>query len=388
MPVGVIVLLVLAILVYFGVLHRVLDRMRLDDRTALFVLFLMIIGSFFNLTILRRPALVINLGGAVVPIGIAVYLIATADSRAEKIRGTLAAIISGAAIYAATKILNPEEQTMIIDPTYFFAIIAGLVGYLSGRSRRSAFIGGTMGVVLADIAHYVEISVRGIRGRTWIGGAGVFDAVVIAGLLAVALAEVVGETREFAARGPLERPHAGPGGGGGRPEDGEKSDRGEEGGERGPGDDTLTAAFGVAGGSGRGSRTRASHRARGARRRANGRSRPTTSGGAGWEPPMLGSASGAEDIGTMGAPPAGTLSGQATEPSSSLAPGSGLDLTAAQGLPSPDGKVGRGAGEAGAGSVTGVGGVGPARAGGAGSRRGGRKGPGGGRGRKGGGASG
>lgn len=153
MPVGVIVLLIVAILVYFGLLHRVLDRMRLDDRTALFILFLMILGSFFNLTILRNPAFIINIGGALIPIGIAVYLIATADEAKEKTRGVLAAVLSGAAIYGAMKLLNPEEQTMVIDPTYFFGIIAGVIGYLAGRSRRSAFVGGTMGVILADVAH-------------------------------------------------------------------------------------------------------------------------------------------------------------------------------------------------------------------------------------------
>jgi uncharacterized membrane protein len=203
MPVGVIVLLIVAILVYFGLLHRVLDRMRLDDRTALLLIFLMVLGSFLNLTLLRRPALIVNLGGAIVPIGVAVYLVTTADTKREKIRGMVAALISGSAIYLSMKLLNPEEQTMIIEPSYFFAVVAAVVGYLSGRSRRSAFIAGSMGVVLADIAHYVEIAVRGIPGRTWIGGAGAFDTVVLAGLLAVALAEIVGETREYMARGPL-----------------------------------------------------------------------------------------------------------------------------------------------------------------------------------------
>ncbi|HCW51996.1 MAG TPA: hypothetical protein DGR79_08070, partial [Clostridiales bacterium] len=238
-PIGVIALLVVAILVYFGVLHRVLDRMRLDDRTALLILLLMIVGSFFNLTVLRRPPLVINIGGALVPIGIAVYLIATADTRRERVRGTTAAVVSGAAIYLAMKLLNPEEQTMVIEPVYFFALVAGLVGYLSGRSRRSAFIGGMMGIVLADIAHYVEISVRGIRAQTWVGGAGVFDSAVIAGLLAVVLAEVVGETREF-----MVRARTGPDGG--RGAGGEKEDERRAGGDGG---EAFTAAFGVAGGS-------------------------------------------------------------------------------------------------------------------------------------------
>jgi len=279
-PVGVIVLLIVAILVYFGLLHRVLDRMRLDDRTALFILFLMILGSFFNLTILRNPAFIINIGGALIPIGIAVYLIATADEAKEKTRGVLAAVLSGAAIYGAMKLLNPEEQTMVIDPTYFFGIIAGVIGYLAGRSRRSAFVGGTMGVILADVAHYVEISVRRIPGRTWLGGAGVFDSVVIAGLLGVALAEIVGETREFIARGPLKAgedsardespvrggPRAKASRSARKDKKEDKGDRDNAGGgrdgERGGGSgESFLAAFGVGGGSGRTSGSRDSHRA-------------------------------------------------------------------------------------------------------------------------------
>ncbi|MEW6031380.1 MAG: DUF1614 domain-containing protein [Bacillota bacterium] len=231
MPVGLIALLVVAILVYFGLLHRVLDRMRLDDRTALFILFLMIVGSFFSLTLVREPLLSVNIGGAVVPLGVGVYLVATADTRREQVRGTAAAVIAGAAIYAAIKVLNPEEQTMLIEPTYFFGLIAGVVGYLVGRSRRSAFIGGTVGVVLADLAHYVEISVRGVRGATALGGAGVLDAVVIAGLLAVALAEIVGETREYLARGPARTP---------------AGDRGRAGRGGGPGGGRGAAALGLA----------------------------------------------------------------------------------------------------------------------------------------------
>ena len=38
--------------------------------------------------------------------------------------------------------------------------------------------------------------------RTAIGGAGVFDAMIVAGIIAVALAEIVGETRERLSGGP------------------------------------------------------------------------------------------------------------------------------------------------------------------------------------------
>lgn len=213
MPVGTLLLLIAGILVYFGVAHRVLDRMRLTDRAALVIIGLLLIGSFFNLLLLRRPVnLMVNLGGGLVPIGLAIWLIATADTAAERVRGVLAALVSGLAIFVLGRFvmsgLRAEPETMFMEPTYLFGAVAGVVGYLAGRSRRAAFIGGTMGIVLADVAHFVELSARGLRGRTWIGGGGAFDGIVLAGLLAVVLAEVVGETRERLQGGPSPGPRA------------------------------------------------------------------------------------------------------------------------------------------------------------------------------------
>jgi len=198
MPVGSIALLIAIVLVYFGVAHRVLDRMRLTDRQALLILLALIVGSFIDFTLLTRPIeLMVNVGGAIVPIALTVWLLATADSPAEKVRGTVAIFVTGAAIYALAKIIPPEPtDNPFLDPSYVFAGVAGVVGYLAGRSRRSAFIAGMMGIVLADLAQMTENLIAGIAARTWLGGAGVFDTVILAGLLAVVLAEVVGETTE------------------------------------------------------------------------------------------------------------------------------------------------------------------------------------------------
>ncbi len=196
LPIGTVVLIIVGVLIYFGLAHRVLDRMRLTDRTALLLIVLMIAGSFVNVTISQAPELVINVGGAVVPLGIALYLILTADESAEKVRATLAVLVTAGAVYALGKTLNPEEQTMLIDPVYVFAVVAGLVAYVAGRSRRAAFCAGVAGLVLSDLATWVELRRTLTPARIWLGGAGVFDATVIAGLIAVLLAEIVGETRE------------------------------------------------------------------------------------------------------------------------------------------------------------------------------------------------
>ncbi|MCR4398150.1 MAG: DUF1614 domain-containing protein [Firmicutes bacterium] len=203
MPIGVVALLAVAILIYFGLAHRVLDRMRLNDRTALAFIIAFIVGGFLNVTIVRAPAeLMLNIGGGLVPVALAVYLLQTADRAAERTRGTIAAIVTGAAIYGLARLLPAEPPAMLIDPLYAIGIVAGVIGYIAGRSRRGSFVAGTVGVVLADVFQYVELLVRRTPGRTWIGGAGAFDAVVIAGIIAVALSEVVGETRERLQGGP------------------------------------------------------------------------------------------------------------------------------------------------------------------------------------------
>ncbi|MGE5576693.1 MAG: DUF1614 domain-containing protein [Syntrophothermus sp.] len=202
MSAGLILLLVTAALVYFGVAQRVLDRMRLTDRQALLFIALIILGSFFDIPLSRGGAVTINIGGAIIPLALAIWLIATAGTRQEVIRAVTASLATGAVLYGAIKILQFEEMRTIIDPIYIFGIVGGLVAYVMGRSRRSAFIAGIFGVVLVDIAHLVEVGILRIPGGAAIGGAGALDTTILSGLIAVSLAEIIGETRERIQGGP------------------------------------------------------------------------------------------------------------------------------------------------------------------------------------------
>lgn len=193
MPVGVTLLLVLAVLIYFGLLQRTLDRMRLSDKMALAFIGAMAVGTFLP-NIPLGSGLSINIGGGLIPIGLAVYLIATADEREEKIRAIVASLLTGLAVYAGGRLLPSEPETMMVDPLIVFSIFAGLIAYIFGRSRRGAFVAGVMGILISDIIYAVGLA--GQPAGTAIGGAGVFDAAIISGVIGVALCELVGETRE------------------------------------------------------------------------------------------------------------------------------------------------------------------------------------------------
>ncbi|HHV62204.1 MAG TPA: DUF1614 domain-containing protein [Firmicutes bacterium] len=203
MATGVILLLAVSVLVFLGLAHRILDRMHLTDKQALLMLGLMLIGSFIDIPISRyvRPVTV-NVGGALVPLGIAIYILVRADTPTETTRGILSAVVTGGVLYAVSKLFTFEEGHTLVEPIYLFGLIAGVVAYIAGRSRRAAFAGGILGVLIMDIAHLIEVSLRRIPTTVHLGGAGIFDTTVIAGLVAVALAEIAGETFERIGGGP------------------------------------------------------------------------------------------------------------------------------------------------------------------------------------------
>lgn len=216
MPLGLVVLFAVAALIYFGLAHRVLDRMRLTDTQALAFLGLMVGGSFVTIPIAEREgaAISVNVGGALIPLALAVYLLARAGTRAEVLRAVASAAATAAAIVLAGMYLGAPphtEREMWIDPVWLYSLLGGVVAYIAGRSRRAAFVAGTLGVLLADVIHLIRTSASGVRSTVAIGGAGVFDGVVLAGVLSVALAEVFGETRERLQGGPRQgedRPEA------------------------------------------------------------------------------------------------------------------------------------------------------------------------------------
>ena len=199
MSVGMILLVAAAILVFFGVAQRVLDKLALSDRAALLLIALMFLGTLIPNIPLGMVS--VSVGGALIPLGICVYLLIHAGTPKEKWRAIGGAVLTGAAVYALSRLLPDEPERMAIDPMYLYGITGGVVAYLLGRSRRGAFICGALGVMLADIATAIVNWSGGVDQTLVLGGAGIFDAIVISGILGVVLAELMGELFERIARG-------------------------------------------------------------------------------------------------------------------------------------------------------------------------------------------
>lgn len=200
MVAGLALLILAGIAIFLGLAERVLDRLHLTDRQALIAILLMIVGSFVDIPIWPgRPGTTVNLGGAVIPFFLALYVLTRADTAREKQRAVVAAVATFVVLLGIVKGfagLSFEEGHTLIDPIYLYGLIAGVFGYLAGRSRRGAFVAAVLSAIGLDLFQLAEAIWTRSPARVSIGGAGMLDATVLAGVLALGLAEVVGETRE------------------------------------------------------------------------------------------------------------------------------------------------------------------------------------------------
>ncbi len=194
MSFGTLLLMIAAILVLCGLLQRVLDRMYLTDRQALLLIGLMLVGTF--LPGIRLGDVTVHVGGALIPLGVCVYLLIRADTARERWHSILGIFATAALIYLLSTVLPSEAEQMWVEPLWLYGLCGGIVAWLIGRSRRAAFICGVVGLLLADAASFIVAKLQGYTAELHLGGGGIADAGIISGVIAVLLCETVGELLE------------------------------------------------------------------------------------------------------------------------------------------------------------------------------------------------
>lgn len=195
MVLGNILLLIVAGLIYLGVGERVLDHLGLTDKAAIGFVLAMVIGTFITLPFsFGGNTVSFNLGG-LVPIVLGIYVLTRASAK-EVRRCILGIVVTTAIVLAISKLFIFDVNNTFIDSSYLWAIIAAVVAYVIGRSRRAAFVSAVLSINLLDIINFFWMIAIGGRGSVMFGGAGILDVSVIAGLLALILVELVGETLE------------------------------------------------------------------------------------------------------------------------------------------------------------------------------------------------
>lgn len=210
LPIGVLVLLVTPVLLalfYFNLATFSLERLGLSSEAALLLVFASLVGSTVNLPLSRRPVLVqtaprgllryfyyyppavreqviaINLGGAIIPVGLSLYLL----PRAPLIETAITMIVVTAVAKALAK---PTPGVGITLPAFVPPLVSAALAQLlaSEHAAPVAYIGGTLGTLVgADLLNISAVRKMPALMLS-IGGAGVFDGVFLVGIVAALIA--------------------------------------------------------------------------------------------------------------------------------------------------------------------------------------------------------
>ena len=134
------VITALILLIMFGAGQRILDKLRLSDRWAIAILVAIVIGIIIP-PIRIGSMFSFSIGGFLIPFGLCVYLLIRAGWSMDLVRAFSGTILT-ACVILLLEIFLPSEtpENIIIDNTFLYGIVAGLIAYFLGRSRRNAFV--------------------------------------------------------------------------------------------------------------------------------------------------------------------------------------------------------------------------------------------------------
>ncbi len=209
-------LVVLVILIQIRVLRYAYMQLGVSSGAAVFLLFASLLGGYINIPIAELgeetmatqrevtyfgmryvvPALVeapqvvlaVNLGGAVIPTLLSIYLLTKNGLWG---RGLIAILCVAALCHA---IAQPIRGVGIGLPIFVAPIAAAIVALiLSWRyAAPLAYAGGCLGVLIgADLLNLDRLQGIGAPVLS-IGGAGTFDGIFVTGIVAVLLASITG----------------------------------------------------------------------------------------------------------------------------------------------------------------------------------------------------
>ena len=204
-------------LIQFGMFSWAFAKIGIPPEYVFVLLLLCIVGSMINIPVRRiklgsnfddrsvvsfygmryRPphsehpnemVLAVNVGGAVIPAAISLYLLANAS---HPIRMLLAlAVVAFIAYISARPVQGVGIAVPWLIPPFAAAVAAMVFDYQFAAP--AAYVAGTLGTLIgADLLHLNKL--KDLRAPVAsIGGAGTFDGIFLSGVIAVLLAPVGG----------------------------------------------------------------------------------------------------------------------------------------------------------------------------------------------------
>lgn len=175
-------------LIEAGAIAYAFERIGIASQHLITLLAVSLLGSNVNLPLrpaaAGEPRLALNVGGALLPIGLSGYLLATGAAPLLSLLGVVAVAL------LVHRLAEPVPGVGIGVPIFIPPIAAAAAGLLlaPAAAPAAAYVAGTLGTLIgADLMNLGRL--RALGGEiVAIGGAGTFDGIFVTGVLAVLLA--------------------------------------------------------------------------------------------------------------------------------------------------------------------------------------------------------
>ncbi len=207
------IFLIVLIMLMLSAWRQAFVSLGVSPSTAMLLLFGSLIGSYFNIPVAELPqekvvsdqvidffgmeytvpvvhwagtVIAVNVGGAVIPTVMSLYLLFKRDLW---IKG---AIATAAVALILHWLATPVPGVGIAVPVFLPAIATAIVALVLSRDNAAplAYIGGSLGTLIgADLTNLDKVRGLGAPVAS-IGGAGTFDGIFLTGILAVLLASL------------------------------------------------------------------------------------------------------------------------------------------------------------------------------------------------------
>jgi uncharacterized membrane protein len=205
----------LIILIEVGVLEYAYAKLGIGPRHMFALLLLTLLGSYVNIPVAELPAqhvssgrqitffgmtymipfvtqsprtvVAINVGGAVIPTLLSLYLLVKNELYG---RGLIAIALVTLIVHLMAR---PVPGVGIAEPVFIPPLVTTAVALLLSRAYAAplAYIGGSLGTLIgADLMNITKLQGLGAPVAS-IGGAGTFDGIFLTGILSVLLASLL-----------------------------------------------------------------------------------------------------------------------------------------------------------------------------------------------------
>lgn len=190
MTIGLILLAVAAIFMFFGGAERFFSKIGLPGWAAFLMVLALVAGAVIP-QIRFSNAFSINLGGFLIPLAVMAVFFFLCAGKDNKIKALLS-IVAVTAVCVAVRMLIPMSSVgLTVTVSVVIGFVGAAVSCIISQSRLPALIGVLGGIVTGDVIALL-IDRFLINGSfVALGSSGVFDAIIIGVVIALIIAEAL-----------------------------------------------------------------------------------------------------------------------------------------------------------------------------------------------------